>query len=147
MMSSEIVQDHQDLQQRAPEDGSGLPGSEPVPGDGVAAGAGRGADGPGPFGRGELTGPGGLLSGMTQMVLETALDAELADHLGYEGRHERVGAANTRNGLPGQDGAHRCRAGAGRRCRGTGPAASSRWWSANASAGGSGWFDTAILSL
>ena len=44
-----------------------------------------------------LVGPGGLLSGMTKTVLETALDAKLTEHLGYE-PHERVGADNTRNG-------------------------------------------------
>lgn len=44
-----------------------------------------------------LVGPGGLLSGVTKTVLETALDAELTDHLGYE-PHERVGADNSRNG-------------------------------------------------
>ena len=44
-----------------------------------------------------LVGPGGLLSGVTKTVLETALDAELTEHLGYE-PHERVGADNTRNG-------------------------------------------------
>ena len=30
-----------------------------------------------------LVGPGGLLSGVTKTVLETALDAELTEHLGY----------------------------------------------------------------
>jgi transposase-like protein len=44
-----------------------------------------------------LVGPGGLLSEVTKTVLETALDAELTEHLGYE-PHERVGADNTRNG-------------------------------------------------
>ena len=34
---------------------------------------------------------------MTKTVLETALDAEMSEHLGYE-PHERVGADNTRNG-------------------------------------------------
>ena len=36
----------------------------------------------------ELTGPGGLLTGLTKQVLETALDVELADHLGHD-RGER----------------------------------------------------------
>lgn len=31
-----------------------------------------------------LTGPGGLLSQLTKNVLETALDAELTEHLGHE---------------------------------------------------------------
>ena len=36
----------------------------------------------------ELTGPGGLLSGLTKQVLETALQVETSDHLGYD-RHDR----------------------------------------------------------
>ena len=31
-----------------------------------------------------LTGPGGLLSGLTKQVLETALNAEMTEHLGHE---------------------------------------------------------------
>ena len=31
-----------------------------------------------------LTGPGGLLSGFTSRVLQTALEAELTEHLGHE---------------------------------------------------------------
>ena len=31
-----------------------------------------------------LTGPGGLLKARTKTVLETALDEEMAEHLGYE---------------------------------------------------------------
>jgi putative transposase len=47
----------------------------------------------------ELVGPGGLLTGLTKTVLETALDAELEEHLGYpkhavEGRN----TGNSRNG-------------------------------------------------
>jgi putative transposase len=47
----------------------------------------------------ELVGPGGLLTGLTKTVLETALEAELDDHLGYakhavEGRDR----GNSRNG-------------------------------------------------
>jgi transposase-like protein len=47
----------------------------------------------------ELVGPGGLLSGLTKTVLETALEAEMTEHLGYE-RHDRVGrdGGNSRNG-------------------------------------------------
>ena len=45
----------------------------------------------------ELTGPGGLLTGLTKQVLETALDVELTEHLGYD-RHERSGGGNVRNG-------------------------------------------------
>src|SRR5918998_1159702 len=46
-----------------------------------------------------LVGPGGLLSGLTKTVLETALEAELTDHLGYE-KHDPAGrnGANSRNG-------------------------------------------------
>ncbi|KKC05582.1 hypothetical protein ABW17_12960 [Mycobacterium nebraskense] len=35
-----------------------------------------------------LTGPGGLLEAMTKTVIETALDEELSEHLGYD-RHDR----------------------------------------------------------
>lgn len=47
----------------------------------------------------ELTGDGGLLTGLVRQVLQTGLEVELADHLGYEpyevaGR----GSGNTRNG-------------------------------------------------
>jgi transposase-like protein len=45
----------------------------------------------------ELTGPGGLLTGLTRQVLQTALDVELTEHLGHE-RHERSGGGNVRNG-------------------------------------------------
>jgi hypothetical protein len=47
----------------------------------------------------ELTGPGGLLTGLTRQVLETALEVEMADHLGYD-RHDRAGhgSGNSRNG-------------------------------------------------
>src|SRR5690349_7159635 len=47
----------------------------------------------------ELVGPGGLLTGLTKTVLETALEAEMAEHLGYE-RHDPVGrdSGNSRNG-------------------------------------------------
>ena len=47
----------------------------------------------------ELVGPGGLLTGLTKTVLETALEAEMSEHLGYE-RHDPVGrdGANSRNG-------------------------------------------------
>lgn len=46
-----------------------------------------------------LTGPGGLLSQITKTVLESALTAELDDHLGYEkGDPAGRGATNQRNG-------------------------------------------------
>jgi putative transposase len=46
-----------------------------------------------------LTGPGGLLKALTKTVLETAVDEELAEHLGYA-KHEPVGRnrGNSRNG-------------------------------------------------
>ena len=44
-----------------------------------------------------LVGPGGLLSGLTKAVLETALGAELAEHLGHEHGGTPVGS-NERNG-------------------------------------------------
>src|SRR5690349_12003132 len=47
----------------------------------------------------ELVGPDGLLTGLTKTVLETALEAELSEHLGYD-RHDPVGrdGGNSRNG-------------------------------------------------
>ena len=47
----------------------------------------------------ELVGPGGLLSGLTKAVLETALEAEMSEHLGYD-RHDPAGrdSGNSRNG-------------------------------------------------
>jgi len=46
-----------------------------------------------------LVGPGGLLSGLTKTVIETALEAELTEDLGYE-PHEAAGrnSGNSRNG-------------------------------------------------
>ena len=46
-----------------------------------------------------LTGPGGLLKAMTKTVIETALDEELSEHLGYD-RHDPsgYGSGNSRNG-------------------------------------------------
>jgi len=38
----------------------------------------------------ELVGPGGLLGQLTKGVLETALDAEMSEHLGYE-KHDLAG--------------------------------------------------------
>ena len=47
----------------------------------------------------ELVGPGGLLNQLTKRVLETALEEEMTDHLGYD-KHDPVGRnqGNTRNG-------------------------------------------------
>src|SRR5262245_45789583 len=47
----------------------------------------------------ELVGPGGLLTGLTKTVLETALEAELDEHLGHP-KHAVSGRStgNSRNG-------------------------------------------------
>jgi putative transposase len=47
----------------------------------------------------ELVGPNGLLNQLTKNVLETALDAEMTEHLGYD-RHDPIGrgSGNSRNG-------------------------------------------------
>src|ERR1700689_4155726 len=47
----------------------------------------------------QLTGEGGLLSQLTKRVVESALEGELDDHLGY-GKHEPTGrdGGNSRNG-------------------------------------------------
>ena len=47
----------------------------------------------------ELVGPGGLLNQLTKRVLETALEEEMAEHLGYD-KHDPVGRnhGNSRNG-------------------------------------------------
>ena len=46
-----------------------------------------------------LTGPDGLLKALTKMVLETALDEEMTEHLGYD-KHAAAGrgSGNSRNG-------------------------------------------------
>jgi putative transposase len=46
----------------------------------------------------DLVGPGGLLTGLTKTVLETALETELTEHLGYD-KHDPAGRnrANSRN--------------------------------------------------
>lgn len=63
----------------------------------------------------DLTGPDGLLKQLTKTVLETALDEEMTEHLGY-GKHAVEGrdGGNSRR-HPVEDGADRqCRAGAHR---------------------------------
>jgi putative transposase len=47
----------------------------------------------------ELVGPNGLLNQLTKNVLETALDAEMSEHLGYD-KHDAAGrgSGNSRNG-------------------------------------------------
>jgi putative transposase len=49
-----------------------------------------------------LTGPGGLLSGLTKQVLETALEAELTEHLGHEHGEVPGSGGNIRNGYSGK---------------------------------------------
>jgi putative transposase len=46
-----------------------------------------------------LTGPGGLLKALTKTVIETALEEEMAEHLGYD-QHDPLGRnrGNSRNG-------------------------------------------------
>ena len=46
-----------------------------------------------------MTGPGGMLKALTKTVLETALDEEMTDHLGYD-KHDPGGrgSGNSRNG-------------------------------------------------
>jgi transposase-like protein len=48
----------------------------------------------------ELVGPGGLLTGLTKPVLETALEEEMSEHLGYD-RHDPMGrnGGSSRNGI------------------------------------------------
>ena len=48
----------------------------------------------------DLTGPGGLLKQLTKMVIETALDEEMSEHLGYD-KHDPAGrgSGNSRNGM------------------------------------------------
>jgi putative transposase len=48
----------------------------------------------------ELVGPSGLLSELTRRVLESALEAEMTDHLGYD-KHDPAGRnhSNSRNGV------------------------------------------------
>ena len=51
----------------------------------------------------QLTGPGGLLTGLTRQVLETALQVEMAEHLGYDhGDPAGHGSGNSRNGTTGK---------------------------------------------
>ena len=51
----------------------------------------------------KLVGPDGLLAGITKTVLETALETELSDHLGFgKGDTAGQGAANVRNGHSGK---------------------------------------------
>ena len=46
-----------------------------------------------------MTGPEGMLKALTKTVIETALDEEMTEHLGY-GKHDATGrgSGNSRNG-------------------------------------------------
>jgi putative transposase len=48
----------------------------------------------------DLVGPGGLLNQLTKRVLETALEEEMAEHLGYD-KHDPIGRdrGNSGNGV------------------------------------------------
>lgn len=47
-----------------------------------------------------LTGDGGLLQQLTKRVLESALEGEITDHLGYEKQDKAgAGSGNSRNGV------------------------------------------------
>ena len=48
----------------------------------------------------DLVGPGGLFNELTKRVLETALEAEMSEHLGYD-KHDYAGrdGGNSRNGV------------------------------------------------
>ncbi|GLY76511.1 hypothetical protein Airi01_047780 [Actinoallomurus iriomotensis] len=51
-----------------------------------------------------LSGEGGLLQQLTKRVLESALEGEITDHVGYD-KHDAAGknSGNSRNGTRGQD--------------------------------------------
>jgi putative transposase len=104
MMSSEIARDQE--HELEPEYGPGGPGGDaggPLAGDAwrqelaeelIARARSEGV---------QLAGPGGLLTGITKMVLETALETELSDHLGYDrGDPAGRGSPNMRNGHTGK---------------------------------------------
>jgi putative transposase len=68
-----------------------------------------------------LTGPGGLLGRLTNVVLESALDGEMDAHLGYC-KHDPAGdgSGNSRNGRRAKTGADQGRAGGDRGAPGPG---------------------------
>lgn len=86
----------------------------------------------------ELIGPGGLLTGLTSKVFNTALEVEMAEHLGYD-KHDPAGrnGENSRNA----SGRRRCSPSWGRcqlRSRGTGLGALRRGSCASGSVGWTG---------
>lgn len=50
----------------------------------------------------QLVGPGGFLSGLTKTVLETALEMEMEDHLGYAKHAPEVATRATPGTAPGR---------------------------------------------
>jgi putative transposase len=66
-----------------------------------------------------LTGPGGLLKALTKTVIETALEAEMSDHLGYDcedvGRGSEAGLTRAKTGRSAL--CLICRPASGRLCR------------------------------
>lgn len=93
-----------------------------------------------------LVGPDGLLRQLTKTVLETALNAEMDDHLGYEkGDREGKFGSNERNGSSGKT----VRTDVGEvvsTCHGTGKEHSPRGSFRNTRGGSTG-FDDTIISL
>ena len=82
-----------------------------------------------------LTGEGGLLSQLTKVVVESALEGELDDHLGYASTIRPAGTAAIPATASGQNRLDGGGSGIESRCRATGRAASSRRWSRSASGG------------
>jgi transposase-like protein len=88
---TDVVPDSGDAVERSPEQPGGVPQRLPedLAEQLVAAARSQGI---------ALTGPGGLLSGLTKQVLESALEAELTEHLGHEHGGVPGPGGNMRNG-------------------------------------------------
>lgn len=83
-----------------------------------------------------LTGPGGLLKQLTKMVLETAVDQELTEHLGHERNGPVVSeTGDVRNGARAKTVLTESTGEIGIESRGTGTARSSRRSSRRGSGG------------
>ena len=85
-----VMNDHDSDGALVPLAASGEPDMTRLAGQLVAAASERGI---------ELTGADGLLTALTRQVLQSALEAEMAAHLGYE-KHDPAGrmVENSRNG-------------------------------------------------
>ena len=83
-----------------------------------------------------LTGPDGLLKQLTKTVLETSLNEEMTEHLGYE-KHDPAGAGtgNIRNGTRGKTVLTEASGQSRSRCRAIGRGRSSRRSCASGNAG------------